>query len=264
MIVFCFYINKKYQTCLGGLSLKKKILAMICCFALSISMVVSASAEDVSLGTGAYRLTPEGVVQPSDAEIQATYLFDGFNERGILFLDQGLVTASNVRRVRTTQPLDQHWRSRYPTSYMWESHRTVIEAGVFLANNFAISLYSGSQRYWNHNLNGNNSLTLLNDAVIQHGRHDGAALMIAFTTLPLDGGGTMGRVTRVGAPYALVTCFGFAENAMTTRHEIGHQYNLHHCARGTRCFMAEAAPIGTFNQICAVHRTQFNDNRLRY
>jgi hypothetical protein len=250
--------------------MKKKILALVCCFALFANMAVSISAQEdlasseVTTRDVVRRQAPEGVVQPTFAEIRATYLFDGFDALGIHFLDQEMVTSSTVRRVRTTQPLDRSWRNRYPSSYMWESHRTVIRASEFLNTNFAISLYSGSQRYWNHNLNGSNSTTLLNDAIRQHGLWDNAALMIAFTDLPLDGGNTMGLVSAIGARYGLVTCYGFDENAMTTRHEVGHMYNLSHCASGTNCFMSAAAPLSTFNQICATHRTQFNNNRLRY
>ena len=231
---------------------------MVCFFALTVSISVNAYAGQVLT-----RQAPAGVAQPTLQEIRTSYAFDGFDLKGINFLDQQLITAANVRWVRTTQLGDQAWRNRYPTSWMWEAQRTVTRAGEFLNNNFAISLYAGNQRYWNHNLaNGSTSTTVLNNARNQ-GLGD-ATLMVAFTGLSVrDGGQNIMGAAFVGQPFSFVACFGFDENAMTARHEIGHMYGLNHCS-STTCFMAAAARIGSFNQICATHRTQFQNNRLRY
>jgi len=249
--------------------MKNKVFTMVCCFALSVSVLGGAtSASEVSADTdvgaglaccvGSCRTAPEGMVQPTHEEIRENYLFDGFDELGIDFLNFELVTASNVRRIHTTQPLDQHWRSRYPTSYMWESRETVREANAIYVS-YGISLYSGSQRYWNHNLNGRDALALLNNARNQHGLWGNADLMIAFTGLRIGADGlVMGRVTRVGEPFAIVACWGRSENSMTTRHEVGHTFGMEHCARGTRCFMADQATRGNFDNTCARHNREMN------
>ena len=56
----------------------------------------------------------------------------------------------------------------------------------------------------------------------------------------------------------------FDENKMTVRHEVGHCYGLYHCARGTNCVMAEAAPIGTYNSICSKHNSAWNSVKTKY
>jgi hypothetical protein len=207
---------------------------------------------------GAFRtvIAPEGYVFPTEEELHATYMFHGFDERGIDFLDFELVTASNVRRVRTTQVLDQGWVNRYSTSYMWESRETVREASAIFQQ-FGISLYSSSQRYWTHNFtNGANPERMLEHAVNQHGLHGGARLMFAYTTVTFANPNHMGGAW-FWEPYAIISCRRDRNtNAFTTQHETGHMYGRDHCGRS--CVMNGGFTINWLNRICDPCRNWFD------
>lgn len=147
---------------------------------------------------------------------------------------------------------------------MWEANRTIQAADDMLTDRYGIRFYSVSQKYWTNNATTPESM--VRDAHSQWGLRDGAKLMIAFTDKALVSGyySIFGLVENIGQPYLLVTCYGYEENKMTVRHEVGHCYGLQHCKNGTNCVMAEAAPISTYDSICSTHNTGWNSAKTKY
>ena len=149
---------------------------------------------------------------------------------------------------------------------MWEANRTVTAADDMLTSRYGIQFYSVSQKYWNHTVSGSNPSAMVTNAHTQWGLCDGADIMMAFTDIYLTSGGSpiYGLVESIGSPYLLITCYGYTENCMTVRHEVGHCYGLYHCASGNNCVMAAAAPSSTYNQLCSTHDTQWNSAKTLY
>lgn len=243
----------------------KKILV----FMLVISTLLVCSGFATAIGVNSFpngRVVPDGIEKPSKEDVETQYVLADMEISDIDFItgDYEMVTASSVRSVPVTEPCDQTWRAKYPDSWMWEANRTIKAADDMLTNKYGIQFYSVSQKYWTNN--ATTPEAMVRDAHRQWGLRDGAKLMIAFTNKTLVSGSSVifGLVENIGQPYLLVTCYGYNENKMTVRHEVGHCYGLYHCARGTNCVMAEAAPIGTYDSICSRHNSAWHSAKTKY
>lgn len=62
----------------------------------------------------------------------------------------------------------------------------------------------------------------------------------------------------------IVYDYGHEENKMTVLHEASHSYDMWHCSVGTNCWVAQAAPLSTFGNLCSTHRTQWEQNYDMY
>lgn len=209
---------------------------------------------------------PEGITKPTKEQIEKDYIFAGFTPESNDFLSTEMVTLASVRSVPVTEPCDQSWRDKYPTTWMWEANRTVTAADDMLTSRYSIQFYSVSQKYWQNDSSSWDTYAMVREAHLEWGLRDGAKIMFAFTDFMLYDGDSeiFGRVEDIGLPYLLITCYGFDENAMTARHEVGHSYNLTHCSASTNCVMAAGAALSKYNSICSTHNTQWNNNRTRY
>lgn len=243
----------------------KKVLSLMLVIAALLACSVSATAAETdSFPNG--RVVPAGVEKPTKEDVEAQYVLSGIEISDIDFItgDHEMVTAASVRSVPVTEPCDQTWRAKYPDTWMWEANRTIQAADDMLTNKYGIRFYSVSQKYWTNN--ATTPEAMVRDAHSQWGLRDGAKLMIAFTNKALVSNSStiFGLVEDIGKPYLLVTCYGYNENRMTVRHEVGHCYGLYHCKRGNNCVMAEAAPIGTYDSICSTHNSAWSSAKTKY
>lgn len=219
------------------------------CNAIAASLVVvvatgSMKVEAADVDESRARVMPQEYI---DAIVDEDPLRD-FVPMDVNFMCEPFVTRSTTIYVPVTEPCDQFWRDTYPDNWMWQASRAVSHASEPLSD-FGIQYYSVSQKYWDSS--STTSSDLVEEAKDEWGLRDGASLMIAFTGRTC--GGVMGKTLDFGEPYIIVVDYGYEENKMTVLHETGHAYGMHHCARGTNCFMAEAAPLSTFEQMCSVH-----------
>lgn len=249
----------------------KKIISIILAVVTLFTCSICAFAADSnnSQHSECYRIVPEGVKKPTKEDVEAQYALSGFSPDSIDFItgDFEMVTAASVRKVAVTEPCDQTWRSKYPDSWMWEAHRTVTAADDMLTSRFGIQFYSVSQKYWDNDISSYDPDAMVRNAHAEWGLRDGAKLMIAFTNKYLYdawGGKIFGLVEDIGRPYLLVSCYGYNENRVTVRHEVGHCYGLIHCKYGTNCVLAEAAPASTYNQLCSDHNSKWNAAKTKY
>lgn len=243
-----------------------KMISIASALAICLSCsAMTAFASEPSNPEFEYDYVQDGVEKPTKEDIEQTYVFENFTPENNDFLSNEMVTLATVRSVPVTEPCDKSWRDKYPTTWMWEANRTIQAADDMLTNRWGIQFYSVSQKYWDSE-NTNNPDSLVAEAHREWGLRDGAKLMIAFTNrlLSVSGGNIYGLVEDIGAPYVLVTCYGFDENAMTVRHEVGHTYNLYHCSASTNCVMAAGAARSKYDSLCSTHNTQWNNNKTRY
>ena len=260
-----YYKSLKLKIQLQVVDKMKKILSLMLVILTLFACSISVSANEIDpLPMG--RIVPAGVENPSKLEVEDQYVLSGINISDIDFItgDFEMVTAASVRSVPVTEPCDQTWRAKYPDTWMWEANRTIQAADDMLTSKYGIRFYSVSQKYWTNN--ATTPEAMVKDAHSQWGLCDGAKLMIAFTDKALVSGSSSiyGLVENIGKPYLLVTCYGYDENAMTVRHEVGHCYGLKHCKLGTNCVMAEAAPISTYEKICSSHNSSWNSAKTKY
>lgn len=245
----------------------KKLISISSALAILMTCsVMMASASDSEFKPqNEYDYVHEGVEKPTKEDIEKTYVFENFTPENNDFLSYEMVTMATVRSVAVTEPCDKSWRDKYPTSWMWEANRTIQAADDMLTSRYGIQFYSVSQKYWESD-NTTNPESLVREAHREWGLRDGAKLMIAFTNriLSTPYGNIYGLVEDIGKPYVLVTCYGFDENAMTVRHEVGHAYKLTHCSRTTNCVMAEAATRSKYNSICSQHNSDWNKYKTLY
>lgn len=249
--------------------MKKFISLFLAAVMMISSSIIAFAAEDSeTYSDEKVRVITGDVVKPSKADVEAEYVLAGYSPENCDFMtgDYDMVTASSVRSVPVTEPCDKSWRDKYPDTWMWEANRTVQAADDLLESRYSIRFYSVAQKYWDSSNVSTDSWALIRDAHLDWGLTNGAKLMIAFTDRDVyaDGSKIYGRVENIGMPYVLVSCYGFNENRMTVRHEVGHAYGLYHCSYGTNCFMSEAAPASTYNSVCSSHNSQWHSARTKY
>ncbi len=231
----------------------KKVIALILGFSMVIGLgTVSAMAADSSHLDGCSNSKVK-----FDTDVSVEDPLKDFVPPSMDFLAEQTISRSTTIRVNVTEPCDAQWRNLYPSNWMWQAHRRVINADEILAN-FGIQYYSVSQKYWTSN--NTTPSALVAEARDEWGLQDGADLMVAFTGR--SGGNTMGIVTGIGHPYALIFHNGYEYDRETVQHETGHCYGLTHCY-GSNCVMT-AVGMGYINTLCSAHNTQWNNARTWY
>ncbi|MDR1736527.1 MAG: hypothetical protein LBR85_06645 [Oscillospiraceae bacterium] len=244
----------------------KKAISLLCALLIVSSFPFTAFAVDVAVDDVGfeYDFVHDGVLKPTKEEVQAEYIFSGFDPSDLEFLISDMVTSSSIVSVPVTEPCDESWRDKYPDTWMWEANRA-IESADDLLGNYGIDFYSVSQVAWTNGYTGYyDTLAMVQDAYSKHGTDSGAEIMFAFTDLLLyENDYIYGRVEGIGLPSILITDYGADENAMTARHEGGHAYTLEHCYDSS-CFMTFGAPLSTFNNLCSTHQSELRSNSGRY
>lgn len=235
----------------------KKIFLIIVSITIFVSLLsVSAFATDLSSDFCAKpKLATE--IPPEDP-------LKDFVPPSMDFLAEQMVTRSITRQVAVTEPCDKAWRDIYPSNWMWQAHRCVVNADVMLENRYGIQYYSVSQKYWtsNHTNDGD----LLDEVIDEWGLRDGAGLMVAFSGI--QGTGVYG-VSYTDTPYCLIFDSGYEYNRETVQHETGHCYGLLHCqdecesSCTANCVMTESG-MGYIDKICSEHNMTWNNARTKY
>lgn len=249
-MLFMFANLKLYGWEREGAYMLKKIIFIALAAGIVAGTSTTAFANEKRDETHA-RVMPQEYID----SIQDNDPFKHFIPPHINYMCEPLVTRSITVSVPVTEPCDQYWRKTYPDNWMWQANRAVTAADDPLEQ-FGVQFYSVAQKYWTSD--NTSSSALVAEARDEWGLTDGASLMIAFSGR--SAGGIMGQVTDIGAPYMIVYDYGHDENKMTVLHEISHSYNMRHCALGTNCWVAEAAPLSTFGKLCPTHKTQWQKN----
>lgn len=233
----------------------KKMLSLLLAFSIATSLgSIGAFAETSGNIDGSTQCTKMKL--PTDVPIEDP--LKDFVPPSMDFLAEQMVTRSITRQVAVTEPCDKAWQDAYPSNWMWQAHRCVVNADEMLETRFGVQYYSVSQKYWTSN--NTTPEALVDEARDEWGLRDGAKLMVAFTGR--DGGNTMGIVTDIGDPYALIFNKGYEYNRETVQHETGHCYGLEHCF-GDNCVMT-AYGMGHINTLCSDHADEWYDARNNY
>lgn len=233
----------------------KKILSLGFVCVILAGMLTSVSAAEVKEDHSKARIMSQEYIDSiKDNDPLKHYAPSQLN-----FMCEPLVTRSTTISVPVTEPCDQYFRANYPSNWMWQANRAVSNAAEPLKK-FGIQYYSVSQKYWESN--STSSSALVAEAKSEWGLKDGASLMIAFSGRNV--GGIFGQVDAIGDPYVIVYDYGYDENKMTVLHETAHCYGMYHCAAGTNCVVAQAAPISTFNSLCNTHSSQWEARKNWY
>jgi len=170
--------------------------------------------------------------------------------------------------VYINEPCDEEWRARYGANWMYWANYAVEVADDYLYQQFGIDYYSVAQNIWYSS--STTPSALLVEADQEVGRTNGADIMVAFTGQTY--GSTLG-VGYINYGGSLIFDYRSSWNGITVRHETGHNYGLaqwpptdgsYHCTRST-CLMCPTRSGLTGNTtLCADHRSEWFNKRLRY
>ncbi|MDR0324606.1 MAG: zinc-dependent metalloprotease [Oscillospiraceae bacterium] len=166
--------------------------------------------------------------------------------------------------VNVTTPLDQGWRSRYPTSFSYEANQIIEAVDDYLYDEFGIDFVSVAQPHWTEpNTNYEDTLFphVINTHGLTYGSGQQASLMIAFTVRSINPNG----IAWLNQPYALIKDLqNLNRNSKTVQHEVGHAYGLGECSLSSGCVMIPNGIATFFGQLCSSHWNTWNSNKNRY
>ena len=192
------------------------IFLILSCLLLSLSTAAYATDSasfDTDEGTIAVDYVPDDFVPVEDP-------LRDFVPSSMDFLTEQPVTRSATKMVSVNEPCAQSWQKKYPSNWMWQAHRVVIESDHILEDKIGVQFYSKSQKYWNRS--STNYIDQLNEVKREWGL-SGADMMIAFTAQ--RDGSVMG-VANFNQPYVLIFDYGYDANWGVGQHEVGHTYGL--------------------------------------
>lgn len=193
----------------------KKAIAIFAMLGLLASTGILASAEEGESNIGEMRvdLVPEGFI-PADDPLRDYVPSDDD------FLTESMVTRSITKQLKVTQPCDQDWQRFYPSNWMWQAKRIVVESDRILERIIGVQFVSYSQKKWTRNT------TKWSDSLAEVRREvglSGGDMMMAFSKFQNSGALGGGYV---GEPYCIVWGTDDATNVSVGQHEIGHTYTL--------------------------------------
>ncbi len=183
------------------------------------------------------------------------------NKMDIMTPTEMLIEPIGVRLASITvyinEPCDEEWRNDYPSTWAYRADNAIEWADNKLYDWFGIDYISVAQNQWSSSSTTDSAL--LQEAIDDIGKTNGADIMVAFTGQNVSGSAGLGRI---GSGFSLVEDNGSTNNGIIARHETGHNYGLRHCDEGTQCLMVEDRGMYTYyDQLCSTHNTQWDNNK---
>jgi len=238
----------------------KKFITIIAVLCLLTSTSIFAMADegvDNWIGQTSFTPVPEGFIPDEDP-------LRDYVPSSMDFLTESMVTRSITKQLNVTQPCDQDWRAYYPSNWMWQAKRVVVESDRILENVIGVQFVSYSQKYWQRDTTqwGDSLAEARNEWGLR-----GGDLMMAFSGYQYSGalGGAY-----VGEPYCIVWNSDFNTNVSVGQHETGHTYTLlDYCdgdnADGKNCCTSACIMNGGYtDKICTPCRNKLLGQANRY